>query len=51
MLVPKQRLQTEYRDGQSYCIVKYSVWDTDDCAYVETEHSPFMKQKKNARNR
>lgn len=35
MLIPKQRLIIETRDEQDYCEVRYSVYDTDDCAFVE----------------
>lgn len=41
MLIPKQRLTLEDRDGQQYCTTKYCVWDTDDCAFVENK---FFKQ-------
>ena len=37
MLIPKQRLELEDRDGQQYCVVKYSVYDTDDCAFIENK--------------
>ena len=37
MLIPKQRLELEDRDGQQYCVVKYSVYDTDDCAFIESK--------------
>lgn len=45
MLIPKQRLHTEDRDGQPYCVVKYSVWDTDDCAYVENRFFKYYDTK------
>ena len=35
MLVPKERLILEERDEQQYCVTKYFVYDTDDCAFVE----------------
>jgi hypothetical protein len=37
MLVPKKRLIIETRDEQDYCVTKYSVYDTDDCAFVENK--------------
>jgi len=41
MLVPKERLILEEREGQQYCVSKYFVYDTDDCAFVENR---FFKQ-------
>ena len=37
MLIPKQRLVIETRDEQDYCVAKYTVYDTDDCAFVENK--------------
>ena len=45
MLIPKQRLHTEDRNGQSYCVVKYYIWDTDDCGYIENKAFSFYDTK------
>lgn len=45
MLIPKQRLHTEDRNGQPFCPVKYYVWDTDDCAYVDNRAFSFYDTK------
>lgn len=37
MLIPKQRLVIETRGEQDYCVAKYTVYDTDDCAFVENK--------------
>ena len=37
MLIPKQRLELEDRDGQQYCVTKYCVWDTDDCVFIQNK--------------
>ena len=34
MLIPKARLYNDAEEGDFHCSVKYSVYDTDDCAYV-----------------
>lgn len=34
MLIPKQRLVNDADEGDFHCVVKYSVYDTDDCAFV-----------------
>ena len=45
MLIPKQRLHTEDHNGQSYFVVKYYVWDTDDCGYIENKAFSFYDTK------
>jgi hypothetical protein len=50
MLIPKQRLHLENRDGQQYCVTKYYVWDTDDCGY-KIKLSLSTTRKKNVRSR
>ena len=45
MLIPKQRLHLEDRDGQQYCVTKYYVWDTDDCGYIENKTFSFYDTK------
>lgn len=45
MLIPKQRLHLEDRDGQQYCVTKYYVWDTDDCGYIENKAFSFYDTK------
>ncbi len=37
MLIPKQRLYNEATEEDFYCTVKYSVYDTEDCAFVENQ--------------
>ena len=37
MLIPKESLILEDRDGQQYCVTKLFVYDTDDCAFVENK--------------
>ena len=37
MLIPKPRLYNDAGEGDFNCTVKYSVYDTDDCAYVENK--------------
>lgn len=34
MLIPKQRLFNDAPEGDFHCVVKYFVYDTDDCAFV-----------------
>ena len=34
MLIPKQRLYNDADEGDYHCVVKYSVYDTEECAYV-----------------
>ena len=34
MFIPKQRLYNDAAEGDFHCTVKYSVYDTDDCAFV-----------------
>lgn len=37
MLKPKKRLVMEDRDGQDYCVAKWSVYDTDECGFIENK--------------
>ena len=37
MLKPKSRLVIEDRNGQDYCTTKYSVYDTDECGFIENK--------------
>lgn len=37
MLIPKSRLVMENREGQDYCVTKFSVYDTDECGFVENK--------------
>lgn len=37
MLIPKQRLYNEATEEDFYWTVKYSVYDTEDCAFVENQ--------------
>ena len=37
MLIPKKRLLMEERDGENYCVAKYSVYDTDECGFLENK--------------
>ena len=34
MLIPKQRLVNDAAEGDFHCAVKYSVYNTDECAFV-----------------
>ena len=34
MLIPKQRLVNDAPEGEFHCVVKYSVYDTEGCAFV-----------------
>ena len=34
MLIPKQKLFNDAAEGDFHCVVKYCVYDTDDCAFV-----------------
>lgn len=35
MLIPKQRLYNEGPEGDFLCTVKFSVYDTDNCEFIE----------------
>lgn len=37
MLIPRKRFVTETIDGQDYCSYKYSVYDTDECGFIENK--------------
>ena len=45
MLIPKERLHLESKDEEQYCVTKYYVWDTDDCAFVENRYFTFYNSK------
>jgi len=34
MLIPKQRLVNDAPEGEFHCVVKYSVYDTEGCAFI-----------------
>lgn len=37
MLIPKKRYVIEERDDQDYLVTKYSVYDTDECGFIENK--------------
>ena len=37
MFIPKQRLVNDAEGDDFHCVVKYAVYDTDDCAFVENK--------------
>lgn len=50
MLIPKQRLYNDAAEGDFHCTVKYSVYDTDDCAFVENKVFSVYDTKEECQN-
>ena len=50
MLIPKQRLYNDAPGCDFHCTVKYSVYDTDDCAFVENKIFSVYDTKEECQN-
>ena len=45
MLIPKARLHTEENNNEQVCVVKYYVWDTDECGFIVNRVFSFYDTK------
>ena len=50
MLIPKQILVNDAEEGGFHCTVKYSVYDTDDCAFVQNKVFGVYDTKEECQN-
>ncbi len=37
MLIPRGLLYNDAEEGDFHCVVKFSVYDTDECAFVQNK--------------
>lgn len=50
MLIPKARLYNDEAADDFHCTVKYSVYDTDDCAFLENKFFTVYDTKESCQN-
>ena len=50
MLIAKQRLINDANEGEPHFVVKYSVYDTDDCAFVLNKNFDVYDTREECQN-